>query len=218
VYSLDEVDRALALYAELGSFKAVSRETGISRAAIRSWALGLRPGERERRRTTCFRCGGSCFPVPNATAHAYSYLLGLYLGDGTISTHPREVYRLRVFLDRKYPIIVGECEAAMAIVMPASRVGRFRSKQYRVDEHPGRFLRALIHSDGSRSINTIRHPKKTYRYPRYEFSNRSDDIRALFCEYCDKVGVDWRRMNRWTISVARRESVALMDRHIGPKR
>jgi hypothetical protein len=50
------------------------------------------------------------------------------------------------------------------------------------------------------------------------FSNRSDEIHAPFCEYCDKVGVEWRRMNRWNISVARRESVELMDRHIGPKR
>ena len=83
-----------------------------------------------------------------------------------------------------------------------------------LDRYPWRFLRGLIHSDGCRGINTIKHPNKTYRYPRYQFSNRSDDIRGLFCDYC----VEWRQMNRWTISVARRDSVALMDRHIGPKR
>jgi hypothetical protein len=76
----------------------------------------------------------------------------------------------------------------------------------------------LIQSDGYRGLNRIKHPKKTYAYPRYQFSNRSADIRGLFCEYCDKVGVEWRRMNRWTISVAKRNSVALMDRYIGPKR
>lgn len=42
-------------------------------------------------------------------------------------------------------------------------------------------------------MNTIRHPTKTYAYPRYQFSNRSDDIRGIFCEYCDQVGVEWRR-------------------------
>ena len=67
-------------------------------------------------------------------------------------------------------------------------------------------------------MNRIKHPKRTYAYPRYQFCNHSDDIRTLLCEYCDKVGVEWRRMNRWNISVARRDSVALMDRHIGPKR
>jgi hypothetical protein len=75
----------------------------------------------------------------------------------------------------------------------------------------------LIHSDGCRFTNPVRHPKKTYRYTRYTFCNHSDDIRGLFCEACDMVGVEWRRMNRWNISVARRDSVALMDRYIGPK-
>jgi hypothetical protein len=201
------------------------------------------------------RCDDYRSPIPGATNYAYAYLLGLYLGDGTLSKHPRGVLRLRVFLDRAYPGIVAECEAAIAIVMPGRQVGRVRSTQARLDEpycfsehwsclfpqhgpgmkhlrpivlagwqreildrYPGRFLRGLIHSDGYRGINTIKHPKKTYRYPRYEFSNRSDDIRGLFCEYCDKLGVEWRRMNRWTISVARRDSVALLDRHIGPKR
>ena len=86
------------------------------------------------------------------------------------------------------------------------------------DRYPWRFLRGLIHSDGSRFMNTIQHRDKTYVYPRYVFSNRSDDIRRLFCEYCDKVGVEWRQMNQRSISVARRNSVALMDRHVGPKR
>lgn len=86
-----------------------------------------------------------------------------------------------------------------------------------LDRYPWRFLRGLIHSDGYRGINTIRHPKKTYRYPRYQFCNHSDDIQRLFCEYCDKVGVQWRQMNRWNISVARRDSVARMDRFVGPK-
>jgi hypothetical protein len=34
---------------------------------------------------------------------------------------------------------------------------------------------------------------------------------------CDRIGVEWRQMNRWNISVARRASVALLDRFIGPK-
>lgn len=87
-----------------------------------------------------------------------------------------------------------------------------------VARYPHRLLRGLIHSDGSRHLNTIRHPAKTYRYPRYEFCNYSTDIQGIFCEYCDKVGVEWRQMNRFKISVARRDSVARMDEFIGPKR
>jgi hypothetical protein len=54
------------------------------------------------------------------------YLLGLYLGDGTISTHRRDVQKLRITLDVKYPGIVDECADAMGSTMPGSTVGRLR--------------------------------------------------------------------------------------------
>lgn len=44
------------------------------------------------------------------------YLLGLYLGDGSIATHPRDVYRLRIVLDVKYPGIIESTAAAMRAV------------------------------------------------------------------------------------------------------
>jgi hypothetical protein len=87
-----------------------------------------------------------------------------------------------------------------------------------VDAHPDQLVRGLIHSDGSRHLNRIKHPKRTYEYVRYEFSNRSEDIKRLFCDACDALGVQWRVMNRDSISVARRASVARLDEFIGPKR
>jgi transcriptional regulator with XRE-family HTH domain len=84
--------------------------------------------------------------------------------------------------------------------------------------HPDQLVRGLIHSDGSRYINTIRTPGKTYQYARYEFSNRSEDIKRIFCDACDALGVEWRVMNRYAISVARRASVAKLDAFVGPKR
>ena len=87
-----------------------------------------------------------------------------------------------------------------------------------VDRYPGRLLRGLIHSDGCRVTNRIRHPKKTYEYPRYFFSNRSLDIQRIFCEACDRLGIAWRQDGPWDISIARRESVAALDRLVGPKR
>jgi hypothetical protein len=79
-------------------------------------------------------------------------------------------------------------------------------------------VRGLIHSDGCRAINRIRGRRGTYEYPRYEFSNRSQDIRRIFCDTCDALGVDWRIMKRDVISIARRASVAKLDAFIGPKR
>jgi hypothetical protein len=86
-----------------------------------------------------------------------------------------------------------------------------------VARRPDLLLRGLIHSDGCRFINTVRHGEKTYSYPRYNFSNRSDDIRRIFCDACDQLGIEWRVMNWWDISVARRESVARLDELVGPK-
>ncbi|HLY48897.1 MAG TPA: hypothetical protein VKR21_06845 [Solirubrobacteraceae bacterium] len=86
-----------------------------------------------------------------------------------------------------------------------------------VEDAPGLFLRGLIHTDGWRSVNRVHVKGKDYEYPRYQFSNRSDDIRRLFTDACDALGVQWRRWARYHISVARRESVALLDSFIGPK-
>jgi hypothetical protein len=86
-----------------------------------------------------------------------------------------------------------------------------------VRAQPRKLLRGLIHSDGCYSVNTIRHPKKTYVYPRYLFSNRSDDIRQIFCDACDQLGIEWRVMTSTDISIARRDSIAIMDEFVGPK-
>jgi hypothetical protein len=91
------------------------------------------------------------------------------------------------------------------------------------DEYPQQFLRGLINSDGCRVVNrfAVDLPsgrRKQYAYPRYFFSNLSPDIRQLFCEYCDLVGVRWTRSNHRNISVAHRHSVAVLDSFIGDKR
>jgi hypothetical protein len=99
----------------------------------------------------------------------------------------------------------------------ARRIALTDWQQEMVTRPPDLLLRGLIHSDGCRSLNTIHHPKKTYSYPRYTFSNRSDDIRGIFCDACDLLGIEWRVMNRWNISVARGEAVTRMDEFVGPK-
>jgi hypothetical protein len=91
-----------------------------------------------------------------------------------------------------------------------------------VDEFPEQFLRGLIHSDGCRVINRFKTklPSRKvaeYAYPRYFFSNLSADIRGLFCEYCERLGVRWTQSNHRNISVSHRKSVAILDGFIGPK-
>ena len=57
--------------------------------------------------------------------------------------------------------------------------------------YPRPCLRGLIYSDGTRARNVIGGRGKTYEYARYQFSNMSQDIKDLFCEHCDLVGVEW---------------------------
>ncbi|WP_371615353.1 helix-turn-helix domain-containing protein [Streptomyces sp. NBC_00454] len=90
-----------------------------------------------------------------------------------------------------------------------------------IDAHPWEFIRGLIHSDGCRVTNwTVRNGKR-YEYPRYFFTNKSDDIRKLCTDTLAKVGVQWTILARgsdpFNVSIARKASVALMDEHIGPK-
>jgi hypothetical protein len=91
-----------------------------------------------------------------------------------------------------------------------------------LDERPEPFLRGLIHSDGCRCINrfTTKLPSgrlAEYAYPRYFFSNLSDDIRRLFCDYCGRLGIRWTQSSHRNISVADRRSVELLDAFVGSK-
>jgi len=94
-----------------------------------------------------------------------------------------------------------------------------------VDAHPWELIRGLIHSDGCRVTNwttrIVGGVPRRYEYPRYLFTNVSDEIRNLYCDTLDRVGIQWRVTRRgdkpYNISVARRASVALMDLHVGPK-
>lgn len=75
-------------------------------------------------------------------------------------------------------------------------------------------LRGLIHSDGCRVVTLDRGNPST----RYHFSNRSEDIKRIFCESLDRLGIDWTRPSEKQIAVYRKAGVARLDEFIGPKR
>jgi hypothetical protein len=88
--------------------------------------------------------------------------------------------------------------------------------------YPKDLLRGLIHSDGCRCINRFKTKLPSgriaeYEYPRYFFTNLSEDIRGIFCELCDLLGIRWTQSNHRNISVSHRRSVALLDGFVGPK-
>src|SRR5947209_16650180 len=71
-------------------------------------------------------CAAGCTAAHDFAAlpAAYVYLLGLYLGDGSIATHPRGVFRLRFSLDTRYPGIIENCVTGSWSWRRRTRVGQ----------------------------------------------------------------------------------------------
>jgi len=84
-----------------------------------------------------------------------------------------------------------------------------------VIRYPKQLIRGLIHSDGCRSVNRVWNGR--YEYPRYFFTNTSDDIQQIFRDACDAIEVAYRNSRVNVISIARRSHVARLDSFIGPK-
>jgi hypothetical protein len=75
------------------------------------------------------------------------------------------------------------------------------------------FIRGLIDSDGCRVVANDRGISSV----RYHFSNRSDDIRALFCGALDELCIPWTRPSEYQVAVYRKAAVARLDEFVGPK-
>jgi hypothetical protein len=113
--------------------KAIARQTGISYTQVRRWiAKGfdavLASPMRDRSRLDETPAGTDCELIPTVDERAYAYLLGMYLGDGHITTEPNGVHRLRITACDDYPAIMHECASAIAAVMPGRRVGYLRQQ------------------------------------------------------------------------------------------
>jgi hypothetical protein len=103
---------------------AVSRETGIPRRTV--WEWRRRPRVRSRDMAGSSDCGID-HDFAALPAAPYSYLLGMYLGDGCISRHPR-AWHLRITCDTQYPAIIGRCREAIDMLMPRQRAAIARRR------------------------------------------------------------------------------------------
>jgi hypothetical protein len=116
MYPRSTVELALLL-SRLG---VVDRENalicGVSVRTIRHWRYGTRRNAATVR-PRCPRCDGKAL-----NEDAYAYLLGLYLGDGHLTHGRRDVYALNVKCSNSWPGLTAAAQAAMAAVMPTSKV------------------------------------------------------------------------------------------------
>ena len=98
-----------------------SRRLGIPGGTIRDWRRPTYvPRESSIPRETCPRCWRTAKPM-RFTPEDYTELLGLYLGDGSISRHPR-AHRLRLALDAKYPGIIEDAGQLLERCFPHNAV------------------------------------------------------------------------------------------------
>lgn len=88
--------------------------------------------------------------------------------------------------------------------------------------HAEPLIRGLIQSDGCRVVNRFQTKLPSgrvaqYSYVRYFFSNLSEDIRRIFAEHCRLLGIRVTQSNHRNLTVSHRDSVALLERFVGPK-
>jgi hypothetical protein len=99
----------------------ISRMIGVPRRTIMDWRRPTYVSKREMPLETCPRCWRTTKPI-RFTADDYAELLGLYLGDGCISSGAR-TDRLRITLDKKYPRIISDAAALLQRSFPSNSVG-----------------------------------------------------------------------------------------------
>lgn len=172
----------------------------------------------------------------------YSYLHGMYLGDGCIGRRAR-TYRLLVYLHENDTATIERVSRIIAQLVLHRRVGLARHghamavSSYWQDwptllpQHgPGpKHARSIMLAPWQDDIFRV-YPEDFVRgcvdsdgcrhrrivrgrdYPAYSFCNHSEDILGLFGRACDLAGIHWTRAGRTHISIARRRDVANLDR------
>jgi hypothetical protein len=246
VRSEEEVELVLELVRAHWNDCEIARETGIPRGTVRGWRIGRTPNF-SRQLGNCALCSGNAealplpaYPyllglylgdgciTPLAPATCISSALSVQRGTPTCrqcelamaEVLPNKVGRIRKTNEGCWEVY--SFSKHWPCLFPQHGPGRKHERkieltpwqQELVALDPRPLVRGLLHSDGCRVLNWVNGTP----YPRYHFSNVSADIRGIFGRACDQLGIEWRPNNRFSLSVARRESVALLDEFVGPKR
>ncbi|HEX2057164.1 MAG TPA: hypothetical protein VHI71_02240 [Actinomycetota bacterium] len=82
-----------------------------------------------------------------------------------------------------------------------------------VQRDPEALVRGLIHSDGCR----VEANDRGHVSIRYHFSNKSDDIKRIFCQALDRLEIPWTRPSDRDIAIYRKAATLRLDEFVGPK-
>lgn len=136
----------------------------------------------------------------------------------------------RYYRPNSRAVVLGSWSANWLVAFPQDGPGKKHQRRIELvgwqreitHAHPRELLRGLIHSDGCRCINRFsvdlpHRGRREYSYARYFFSNLSADIRRIFTDHCDLLGIRWSMSNPRNVSMSHRQSVRLLDEFIGEK-
>lgn len=244
-YSSEVIARVRQL-AEAGEgASSIARRTGVPRSTLRQWVGLGRPAT--PRRTSCPRCDATAELDPAAYVYLLGLYLGdgcisrqpkgvwrlrivqtstyvAHIEECSIAMHAVLPNNVRV-QPRAGCVEIGSSSKHWPCLFPQHGPGPKHRRpivladwqRELTEQHPRLLLRGLIQSDGCRDLNGTTKGGRRYEYWRYSFKNSSEDIRRIFTDECDALGIHWTEANRVTISIARRADVALLDTFVGPK-
>ncbi len=226
-----EFDEAKALPSRGLSGYAVARLTGIPRSTVHYWS-------RQSRRARPWRPADPDWRPLDS--ERYCYALGLYLGDGCVTLSKRSAF-VTITLDKRYEGIIDEAVTALEAEFPATPVHRYGHRRGCVIVQMNHFSLPFAfpqHGRGRKHLRSIElipwqleltrsHPQAllrvwstpTARGASTDFT-QSYPGRVAHYEYprCELLGIRWTQSNARNISVSHRDSVALLDSFLGPKR
>ena len=245
--STEEFERVLKLITEGRNDCEIARLTSIPRETVRDWRSRLRNGSARRRISREHGPRNHDFSAICPLAYGYllgMYLGDGYIArhrrgvwrlriacdsryPGIIAECSRAMetvmpgQRAHVLPRASRSVEVSMYSKHWPCFFPQHGPGRKHQRVIRltawqndlVTQAPTAFLRGLIHSDGCRVVANDRGVTSI----RYHFSNRSEDIKELFCRSLDALAIPWTRPCDRQIAIYRRDAVAQLDQFIGPK-
>lgn len=130
MYDYALVELSFHLKAQGFADLTIARKLGVSVRTVRHWRYGTRqrlpPAQRSYgyHNRACPRCNPDKLTL---NTQAYSYLLGLYLGDGHIVSKYKQ-HTLSISCSDCWPGLIDAAQDAMAAVMPDVCTGRVQRK------------------------------------------------------------------------------------------
>jgi hypothetical protein len=244
VHPVEVVEEALRLCDQGLSARAVGLHLGVPDRTVRMWRAGSVPKRAGRCEPPAFdslppedyaylfglylgdgwiaAVGARRFSLRISCDQRYPELIAA-AARAMASVNPGK--RIRIWRRAKSDAVVASYWVHWPTVFPQHGPGPKHARPIVMEEwqqrittrHPDAFIRGLIHSDGCRYRAVVRSRGREYVYARYGFSNKSEDIKGLFCTHLDQLGIHWTRPNDQQIAIATRAGVAALDAFVGPK-